>query len=205
MADVTEVLPEFPAFGVRYDPTVNPFFKAIMVENLRLVGSVAAGQTLFGYIKDAKPTSRGDYPIGINVMCVPKAVKYVESGFKPAAGGTIAASDDKRHIAPNGCNHYLIGSSANAAVNPVDSDNGKGTVCKMMFTNAQMITSRGESARPYVVLAHELIHSYHSLYGIKKPKDEELWTTGIGIYSDDPLTENVFRAQFKLAPRTEYY
>jgi len=48
------------------------------------------------------------------------------------------------------------------------------------------------------------MHSYHRLYGNKKPKDEELWTTDIGFYTDDPLTENVFRSHFTLAPRTEY-
>lgn len=205
MAEIMEVLPEFTGFAVRYDPGANPFFKAIMVENLRMVGSVAAGATLFKLIADAAPKSRSDFPTGVNVMCVPKPIKYVQSGFKPSMGGTIAASDDNRHVAPNGCNHYIVGSSLNAALDPTASENGNGSVCKMMFSNAQFITSQGETARPYVVLAHELIHSYHCLYGIKKAKDEELWTTGLGIYKDDALTENVFRAQFNLAPRVAYY
>ncbi len=111
-----------------------------------------------------------------------------------------------KYVAPKGCRHYIVGSSANAAVSPDKSYEGKGgSVCKMMFNNAQFITSKGKSVRPYLVLAHELIHSYHCLYGLKKQDDEELWTSGIGMYSSDPITENVFRTRYKLPLRTDYY
>ncbi len=76
----------------------------------------------------------------------------------------------------------------------------------MRFTNVQVVTRRGEKAEPYVVLAHELIHSLHCLQGIKMDgRDEELWTTGLGKYENNPMSENVFRAQFGLAKRQRYF
>lgn len=204
MAELNEMLPEFDGFAVRYDPSLNPFFKAILVENLRKLGTCDAGKTLLKLIADARPRSRADFLTGVNVRCEPKAIKYVQSGHATAGGFAASASD--RHIAPNGCNHYIMGSSANAALDPTASGDGTGSVCKMMFTNAQFLNSKGEMVtHPYIVLAHELIHSYHCLYGIKKPKDEELWATGIGIYAGEPMSENVFRTQLKLPPRLEYY
>lgn len=206
MAEILDVLPDFPGFAVRYDPAKNPFFKAIFVENMRLVNSVAVGVTLLGLIRDARPAFRGDYPPSINVIAVPQAIKYIESGHAPGFGGISAQPGVERFVAPRGCNHYIVGSSANAAVNTDESYAGKGgTVCKMLFNNAQFVTSKGESVRPYVVLAHELIHSYHCLYGLKKADDEELWTTGIGVYGAEPMCENVFRDQYNLRRRTEYY
>ena len=206
MAELQEVLPEFAGFAVRYDPSKNPFFKAIFIENMRLVKSVAVGGTLLDLIRDAKPKYRDDFPAGINVIAVPQAIKYIESGHAPMFSSIVAVPGSDRYVAPKGCNHYVVGSSANAAVLPDESFNGKGgSVCKMLFNNAQFITSKGESVRPYLVLAHELIHSYHCLYGLKKDDDEELWTSGIGVYNDEPMSENVFRDQYKIARRTEYY
>lgn len=207
MAELTEVLPEFEGFAVCYDPGANPFFKAIFVENMRLIKSVAVGVTLLKLIEDASPTFRGDFPTGVNVMAKPQKVKYVESGHKPYFGGLTAVSGpgSEKYDAPANCNHYIIGSSANAAKSPTHSTNGQGSVCDMMFTNAQFMNSRGEALRAHIVLAHELIHSYHCLYGIKKQDDEELWTSGIGVYSTETMSENVFRDQFNLTRRTAYY
>jgi len=118
---------------------------------------------------------------------------------------TLQASADPRH-APKGCPFYIVGGSQNAALDPTASDNGKGTVCTMYFTNAQVVTTKGESTVPYIVLAHELIHSYHCLNGIKKDgPDEELWTSGIGQFDKEPLSENVIRGQLKMKLRVDYF
>jgi hypothetical protein len=206
LAEVTEVLPDFDGFGVCYDTAANPYFKAIFVENIRLIQSVRVGKKLLKLIADARPKFRGTFPIGINVMAKPQKIKYIQSGHLPYFGAIMKAPDGvTKYDAPRGCNHYLVGSSANAAINPIDSTNSQGSVCDMMFTNAQFISSRGEQIRPHIVLAHELIHSYHCLYGIKKNDDEELWASGIGKYDQEPISENVFRKQFKIPLRTEYY
>jgi hypothetical protein len=118
---------------------------------------------------------------------------------------TLEASPDPRH-SPKGCPFYILGGSQNAAKDPVAAENSQGSVCTMFFTNVQIITSKGEATQPFIVLAHELIHSYHCLNGIKKDgKDEELWTTGIGIYEKEPISENAIRDQFKMALRLEYF
>ncbi len=207
MAEIQEKLPDFSGFGVKYDPVKNPFFKAILVENLRIIERVAAGKQLLQLIADARPRHRADFPDGVNVFGKPKDVKYVESGHAPAFGSIVKVDGpgSAKYVAPKGCRHYIVGSSANASKSPTDSENGQGSVCDMLFTNAQFVTSKGERSAPFVVLAHELIHSYHCLYGIKKGEDEELWTTGIGTYADEALSENVFRTQFGMPPRAEYY
>lgn len=213
MPEITEVLPDFDMMSVRYDPAKKPYFRVQLVEELRRIQSCAAGKTLLQLIKDAKPKSRADFPVDTNVMCVPQEVTFVQSGFKreyiPNSGGkqTLNPSIDPRH-SPEGCPFYRLGGSKNAAKDPVASTNGQGSVCTMYFTNAELLTSKGEKAYPFIVLAHELIHSYHCLYGIKKDgKDEELWTTGIGVFADEKLTENVFRTQLKVAGglRTQYF
>lgn len=43
--------------------------------------SVPVGKSLLSSIQNAKPTSRGDFPLGINVMCVPSAMMFTRSGF----------------------------------------------------------------------------------------------------------------------------
>jgi Effector protein len=211
MAEIVEVLAEFRGIAVKYDPAKNPFFKPIVTDNLRKITSCDAGQKLLELIADASPRSRADFPGGINVMIVPQAVSFVQSGHKAAfytGGGmnkTLQPSADPRH-SPKGCPFYIVGGSQNAAKDPVATTNGQGSVCDMYFTNVQVVTTKGEATYPFIVLAHELIHSYHCLYGIKKDgSDEELWTSGLGTFADEKLSENVIRDQLKVKPRIDYF
>lgn len=212
MPEITELLQTFPGVAVKYDTAANPFFRPIVIESLTRIASCAAGQTLLDNIGKARPTSRGDFDAGINVAVVPQAVSFVQSGHKQAwaSGGgmakTLQASPDPRHVAPKGCPFYLLGGSQNASKDPTAAGNGSGSVCTMYYTNVQVITSKGEASFPYIVLAHELIHSYHCLTGIRKDgPDEELWTTGIGKFKDEKLSENAIRQQLGLKLRTEYF
>src|SRR5690348_824845 len=82
MADVIELLPDFPGFAVKYDTAKNPFFRPIMVENLRKLKEVAAGKGLLSAIAQARPNSRADFPPTVNEMCVPQHVNFTQSGFK---------------------------------------------------------------------------------------------------------------------------
>lgn len=218
MSEVVEKLPDFPGFAVKYTPSSNPFFKAICLDNLRLLASNVGGgdlstlgSDLLKLIENAKPRFRGDFPSGVNVMMVPVDVQYTQAGYMDM-GGTMV-KDKTRGISLEtkdgtfGCNFWKRrGGSANAAVNPTDSTNGQGSVCKMMFTNAQMLTSKGEAADAYIVLAHELIHSYHCLHGVKiDGNDEEIATTGLGVWAEDRFTENSFRKKFGRPLRVDYY
>ncbi|HEX8716862.1 MAG TPA: M91 family zinc metallopeptidase [Gemmatimonadaceae bacterium] len=211
MAELVENLAAFPTISVQYDPAANPFFRPIVVEALDRINSCAAGKQLLKNIAEAKPASRADFPQGVNVMVMPQPVSFVTSGYKQAwvpGGGmtkTLEKSPDPRHVAANGCPFYILGGSLNAAKDPSASTNKTGSVCKMLFTNVQVVTTNGEKSQPAIVLAHELIHSWHCLTGIKKDgPDEEQWTTGLGKFATEPLCENVIRTQLGVQPRNAY-
>lgn len=214
MALITQVLNNFPGFAVQYDPSKNPFFRPIMEENLRKLKQVSAGKSLLSEIQVAKPAARGSFPNNINVICVPTHLNFTQSGFKRdvlydsdgQANVTGMTASNQARFAPQGCPFWMAGGSHNSAVNQTAATNATGSVCYMHFTNVQVMTRKGEKAEPYVVLAHELIHSLHCLQGTKMDgKDEELWTTGLGKYSNNPMSENCFRRQFGLAERTQYF
>ncbi|MEZ5669306.1 MAG: hypothetical protein R3F55_18095 [Alphaproteobacteria bacterium] len=214
MADVTELLPDFPGFACQYDPNKNPFFRPIMVENLRKLKSVDLGRKLLDDIAGANPRQRGDFPPGVNVMAVPTEIHFVQSGHRLEA---VYEEDHSRTVtgmspsanpayAPDGCPFWIDGGSSNAAVDTMAAGNGTGSVCFMRFHNAQVMTRKGEKADPYIVLGHELIHSLLALTGTTKDgRDEELWTTGLGAFADEPICENMLRKAFGLALRAKYF
>ena len=118
MAETISVLPEFPGFAVQYDSASNPFFSAIMVENLRKLKSVALGKSLLEQIAAAQPKHRGTFPLGVNVMCVPFHMRYIESGFRTTSTyidnkqvlDGMKPSPNKEHN-PDGCPFHKVGSS----------------------------------------------------------------------------------------------
>jgi hypothetical protein len=214
MPEILRVLPDFDGFAVKHDPAKNPFFRAIIIENLRKLATVAAGKSLLSSIAAARPRFRGTFPPSVNVVCVPTQVNFTQSGFQREVvygqGGsqsiTGMSPSDAPQFSPQGCPFWIAGGSSNQAVDPEAAGNGTGTVCNMRFSNVQIMTINGERADPYIVLAHELIHSLHCLQGIEMDgDDEELWTTGIGKYARNPMSENAFRSQFGLALRTQYF
>lgn len=203
-----DLLSGFPGFAVAYDSSANPFFKAIMVENLTLLKRVALGEKLLKLIGDAAPQSRGDFPAGVNVMCRPYKMRYVQSGNKLTYSKGSDQLDDlapSAHPAHNikGCPFHKYGSSRNLAVDQTQTAKN-GTVCYMDFANNQVLESNGAITWPHIVLAHELIHSYHCLYGMHAGADEERKTTGIDEFSDEEFSENAFRAAYKLPRRNAY-
>lgn len=214
MAEVLELLPDFEGFAVKYDPDKNPFFRAIVVENLRKLATVAAGKSLLSSIAAADPRSRGTFPPKVNVVCIPRHINFTQSGFKRlvvyGSGGSESITGMQEttqpQFSPKGCPFWIAGGSCNESVDQAAATNANGSVCRMNFSNVQIITNKGETAFPFIVLAHELIHSLHCLEGIKiDGRDEELWTTGIGKYANNPMSENAFRNQFGLPLRTQYY
>ena len=81
MAELFQPVDAFPGFGVLYDPAKNPYFRLIMVENLKRLQSVAVGKSLLSAIQNAKPASRKYFPLGINVICKPTAMMFTERGM----------------------------------------------------------------------------------------------------------------------------
>lgn|GEM_PF-4458367 len=225
MSAVTRKLPEFKGFAVHYDPKQKPFFEAQVVEAMRKLASVDLGKQLLAAIKDAKPKVRKaaasinadaraiHFSSGVNVVITPAAsINFIQSGFKAdklygannsvSIVGLKASSAAPHNLA--GCPFHIDGGSAAMAIDPVAADNGQGCCSIMYFTNAQIMTRKGEAANPVIVLAHELIHSLHHVTG-SIHKEEELVTSGIGKYADLPMTENAFRKAFGIALRVEYY
>lgn len=226
MAVSTSKLAEFPGFGIYYDPKEKPFFKSQVLEVMRKIGSVQLGQDLFKAINDARPRARKAaasinsdarqiaFPKGVNVVITPaRQINFIQSGLKAQKDwgnngaftitGLLPSTADAHNR--QGCPFHIDGGSAAMAIDPTAGSDGTGCCSIMYFTNAQIITGKGESANPVVVLSHELIHCLHHVTGTCANADEELITTGIGQYADLPMTENAFRKAFGYRPRTEYY
>jgi hypothetical protein len=219
MAKVSEKLPEFPGFSVCYDPSEKPFFVSNVLEDLRRIISKPIGKKLLDDINDARPrvrsvsetASEGIRDIvfvdGINVVMTPTTMTFIQKGYKMGytGKGTEKSLQPSTHALHNidGCTFYPTGGSCAEAGDIMAAGSG-GCVSVMKYTNAQIMTAKGEATVSFLVLAHELIHSLHHVTGTRKDEGEELWTTGIGIYKDEPMSENAFRAAFGIALRTAY-
>lgn len=201
-------LPDFPGFAVEYDENDNPFFKAIVIENLRKIKSVPLGVQLLKQIADAKPRSRSDFEAGINVIVRPHQRQLVQAGHKmtysagSAVKDTMVKSSAKTHN-PDNCPFYKVGGSQAVAEDAGETGAG-GSVSVMNFTNAPGTTSKGETMYPFITLAHELIHCMHHVTGTRKDEGEEEWTTGVGRFTGEPMSENAFRDAFNLPARKSY-
>lgn len=234
MSEITQKLAQFPGFAACYDPAQKPFFEKNLLADLEKIASKPVGKSLLQQIADADPKNRAPaaniedikgmvFPGSINVMCVPTSMTFVQSGLKRDGQyiGTkfvtmgLVPSDAKSYN-PAGCRFYGIGGSYAMAADPMYATKN-GTVSVMYYTNAQVF-SQGAGVREetysFIVLAHELIHSLHHLTGTtlestctfngKQAKNEELRTSGLGSYKDEPLSENKFRAAFGLKARLSY-
>jgi hypothetical protein len=212
MGEIFKSLPVH-GFGVLYDETKNPWFETIVVENLHKLQTVELGRTLIEDIGKATPAARGTFPRDINVICKPSHFSFTQIGKKVLTEYDSAGKQrptgikDSAHPLHNfeGCRFYKgSGGSFNDAIDKMAMSNKTGSVCYMYFTGAELMTGKGERALPFIVLAHELIHSWHCLEGIRKEVGEEEWTTGIGEYADNPMSEQKFRAAFKMDDRGKY-
>lgn len=182
---------------VQYDENANPFFEVIAKEALGVIASKPVGVKLLTEIGKQSPAITAGVPAGCNVLIVPTD----ERRFRDNTGGKLSTKD-ARQMVPGG----LSGSRNGSLCAVASTDGSRGSACKLYFNNTIRLTSKGEKTYPFVVMAHELIHSLHCLKGIRKEgKAEELWTTGIGDYAGEEFTENKIRAEHGLPERTEYY
>lgn len=220
MAIVSHKLPEFPGFAVRYDPNSKPFFVAMVLEDLRRIASKPIGKKLLEDIAAARPRARAAgassnaeakeivFEAGVNVVMTPTSMEYTQSGYKMAftGKGVEKALTPSTHASHNvkDCPYHPAGGSCAQAADIAAAGDGTGTVSIMKYTNAQILTGKGEATHSFVVLAHELIHSLHHVTGTRRDTGEEDWTTGIGIYANEPMTENAIRTAFGMKLREKY-
>ena len=220
MSTTRAKLPEFPGIAVQYDPKQKPFFVSNVLEDLRRIATKVIGKTLLSSIATARPRARAamattgeearkvKFDTGINVVIVPTSMEYTQSGFKMAFTGvgvekSLKASAHASHNVP-GCPYHPAGGSCAEAIDIIAAGNATGTVSLMKYTNAQILTGKGEATQSFLVLAHELIHSLHHVTGTRKDAGEEDWTSGIGVYSNELMTENTFRKMFGIKLREAY-
>lgn len=222
MAVVTVELENFPGLAIQYDPTSTPWFEIGVKEALNKIKSVDLGVQLLKLIADAKPAHRVGqdgvtFPPDINVIISPQANRgFTQSGYKMDYGPgsavkniMVKSTDPRLNVAGHSFN-FSGGGSFNCNQDPrgqgaiAHSRDGTGCVCKLEFDSSQIMTRGGFHTTSFINLAHELIHSYHGLYGIHAGANEEKWTTGIGEFKDEPMSENGFRDKFGMDERTSY-
>lgn len=218
---VNNLLPGFPGFAVAYDTKEKPYFVVNVLEDMNRIASKPIGVKLLRAIATARPTVRRvsktasqqiqniKFLAGVNVVITPTSMTYMQSGHKMGYTGVgmemaMQPSAHKLHNI-DGCTFYPTGGcSAEAGDIMAAGVLGQGSVSVMKYTNAQIMTAKGESTVSFIVLAHELIHCLHHVTGTRKDSGEEEWTSGIGDYADAEMTENAFRAQFNLGARENY-
>jgi Effector protein len=227
VARVTKAFDDYPGIGVCYDPNTKPFFEITLLEDLRLLSSKPLSTLLLTGIGAATPVNRRVsanlgaelrdivFSRGVNVMCVPTSMQFIQSGsafegFYGASGFVATGLKTSSRAAhnPDGCTFYSSGGSYAEAADPAFSGDGQGTVSIMHYTNAQTFSQGSgerEATHSHIVLAHELIHSLHHLTGTRNEAgEEEEWTTGIGRFSDEAMSENKIRQEFGLPLRQAY-
>ncbi|MEI9983860.1 MAG: M91 family zinc metallopeptidase [Aliidongia sp.] len=216
MAIYSQKLAEFPGFGLYFDPEASPYFRTMVTDDLRKIKTKPIGAGLLVLISKARPRFRTidngpaearaiSFPDGVNVIFTPTSMAYMQSGYKKSNSGPVPSANPAHN--PDGCRFYPSDGGQGCRAVPANitaAEDGNGCVSRVLYTNAQCLTAKGEATHSFIVLAHELIHSLNQVYGRRHPKDEELRTTGLGIYSNEERSENKFRAAFGLPPRIDH-
>jgi hypothetical protein len=201
---------EYSGLAFDFDATQNPFFKAMVKENLRLLCSLKVGRLLVDSIKKATPAYRNkDFPAGINVIIKPPLSRVwgapglsLKTGLVTDQAKFAAFSAGKGQMVPS------MGSKTQTQPdNTGAATGGGGSVCWLFYSNNEIYSGNNEWLIPYITLGHELIHCLRALEGRSLPvgdKKEEWATTGIkgeGYF----ITENDLRQEAGLPLRTKYF
>ncbi len=216
-------LEDYPGLGVLY-ADYHTSFTLSLLENLKYLSIKTRGLRLLDEIKKATPFYRHNFPGGINVIVTPFPARYIQSGYVRVlrydvekgeyydlekAEDTKSRPTDSKSRRPGAAKQQtgsLIykGDGHRIAHESMDqyhaSAPGRGSVCIVNFHNSQV----PQKDRPYIYLAHELIHCLHSLKGTKHRENDEPATIGLNEYANDPLTENQFLTDYGFQRRTHY-
>lgn len=199
---------EFKGFGFNYDQSQQPFFKAIVKENLRLLNTLPTGKLILSAIRKAKPANRSNFPDGINVMLQPPLTRGWSTPGLGATSGKI--TDQKKYDDfQQGKGKLIPGISAKTQVQEEDKKtaaDGTGSVATLFYSNNEMLSDTGTWFIPHITMGHELIHCLHSLLGEMDPdnRKEEYKTVGMKGYAGT-YTENMLRADANYPQRTKYF
>ena len=204
--------------GICYDSAQQPFFEALVMENLKLLWQSAAARNLFDAIDAARParTHGGDQAKFNVVIQPPLGRKLVAPGmtssgamrdqgkFDQWKGYDPAGETDRCALIPT-----MSAKVAAQAVDRTAGEDGTGSAAWVYYSNYEIITKSGTWLPPFITLGHELIHCLHYLTGTCRTghggKDEEWATVGIKGFAGETHTENGIRADFADMPQRAKY
>ncbi len=200
---------EFKGIGFNYEPQQQPFFKAIVKENLRALSLLPTGKALLKAIRDAKPSYRSDFPRGVNVLLQPPLERNWSTPGLGARTGVIT-DQTKYDNFQNGIGKLIPSMPSKTQVQAVSTNrasDGTGSVAWLFYSNNEILSDSGMWFIPHITMGHELIHCLHSLWGEmdKNSRYEEYKTVGIKGFQDYTYTENKLRADAGFPTRTKYF
>lgn len=197
---------EFKSIAFDYDEKAQPFFKAIVKENLRKIRALPHGAAILNAIAAANPAHKSNFPKGVNVVIQPPITRQWHTPGLNSQGITDQAKYDAFQA---GVGKLIPGIAAKTSAQEVDKGaaKGGGTVCWLFFSNNEIISGDGKWLPPHMTMGHELIHCVHALYGQTKAndKDEEWATVGIKGFENETYTENKLRANAGIELRLKYF
>lgn len=211
---------EFKGIGFNFDPTQQPFFKAIVKENLRLLNTLPTGKALLKAIRDAKPKHRlNGWPSKVNVVLQPPITRTWSTPGLGARSGKITDQGkfDAFQQRPTDANPDLRGQgklipgiSSKTQVqedNKAAASDGSGSVAWLFYSNNEILSDSGTWFVPHITMGHELIHCLHALWGEMDTNNrfEEYKTVGIKGFENYTYTENKLRADAGHPKRTKYF
>jgi len=213
---------KFDGIGIDYDSAKNPFFEVVVNEALGKLAEKPLGKKLLAKIGAATPPGAAAHNVTI----------YSASG---ARGDGEAEFIDHRYVATRTDMTLKAGCSDDGAfklekkggvgsvAGPIDvlgAENGTGSKVRLRYNDkdlyVQSVGDKNVMIPAFIVLGHELIHAYHALMGVKKPRNqtiavgtativaEEAWTTGLGSLADGEFSENKLRKEWGFPPRDSY-
>ncbi len=215
---------ELKGFGFNYDPSSQPFFKALVKENLRKLYTLPTGKLILKAIKSAKPAHTSYFPKGVNVVFQPpltrdwhtpgyspKANKITDQGrfdaFQKARSGDDLTAQEMIQLEGKG--KLIPGINAKTQVQEESkkfASDGTGSVSVLFYSNTEILSDTGTWFIPHITMGHELIHCLHALLGETDPdnRKEEYKTVGMKGYAGT-YTENVLRQEAGFPQRMKYF
>jgi hypothetical protein len=202
---------QFRGLAFDYDASQNPFFKAMIKENLRMLSKLKTGEILLDSIRKATPAYRSNlFKPGVNVIIRPPLSRtWVAPGIGMKAGVATLNDQAKYDAFKLGTGQMIPTMASKTQTQPdnAGASMGGGSVCWLFYSNNEIHSGGGEWLIPYITLGHELIHCLRALEGKSLPvgdKKEEWATTGIKGEAYF-ITENDLRQEAGLPLRTKYF
>jgi hypothetical protein len=196
------------------------YFVLNVREALQKLAEKPKGKLLIAKIVASDPAHKGTYKLRIYA---PTKRELTQNGYALCFGNMFA-------VPPCGTRDGKVGGNLIPGAKednithsnsiPDSETPGRGSATNIRWNSSQiLIPLTGKHVPPFIGLAHELIHAYHHLYGLKKTtekkwmheagiemttQEEEWYTTGIKGYEEEEITENKIRDEWKIELRTDY-